>query len=98
MKLIHLTDLHLGPVGEELWGLDPYARADAMLSDIADRHADAALCVITGDLADKGDPCAYAWLRDRLAAFPLEGHAVLTSPESIENLRAVTFDGTVTTP
>lgn len=33
-----------------------------------------------------------------LAAFPLQGHAVLTSPEPLENLRAVTFDGTTSTP
>lgn len=33
-----------------------------------------------------------------LAAFPLEGHAVLTSPEPIENLRTVTFDGIASTP
>ena len=29
MKLIHLTDLHLVPPGETLWGLDPFARLDA---------------------------------------------------------------------
>lgn len=33
-----------------------------------------------------------------LAAFPIEGHAVFTSPEPLENLRAVAFDGTVRTP
>lgn len=35
MKLIHLTDLHLMPPGELLWGLDPFARLDAALNDIA---------------------------------------------------------------
>ena len=41
MKLIHITDLHLMPPGELLWGLDPFARLDAALTDIAAHHADA---------------------------------------------------------
>ena len=63
MKLIHLTDLHLMPPGELLWGLDPFARFDAALVDIAAHHADADLCVITGDLTEKGDVAAYELLR-----------------------------------
>mgnify|MGYP000635708581 CR=1 FL=1 len=41
-------------------------------------------------LADSGDLV--------LAAFPIEGHAVLTSPEPLEDLRTVTFDGITSTP
>lgn len=71
MKLLHLTDLHLPAPGETLWGLDPYARADALLNDMAEAHPDALLCVISGDLADKGAPGAYDWLARRLAEFPI---------------------------
>ena len=77
MKLIHLTDLHLMPPGEMLWGLDPFARFDAALTDIAAHHADADLCVITGDLTEKGDVAAYQMLKERLARFPLETHLLL---------------------
>ena len=77
MKLIHLTDLHLMPPGETLWGLDPFARFDAALTDIAAHHADADLCVITGDLTEKGDVAAYEMLKERLARFPLEAHLLL---------------------
>lgn len=76
MKLIHLTDLHLMPPGERLWGLDPLARLDAALNDIAAHHADADLCAITGDLTEKGDVSAYELLKDRLSRFPLETHLI----------------------
>ncbi|MEM9139418.1 MAG: phosphodiesterase [Pseudomonadota bacterium] len=72
MKIIHLTDLHLPAPGSDLWGLDPFARAASALDDIARHHADADLCVISGDLANHGDPGAYAWLGGKIAAFPLE--------------------------
>jgi 3',5'-cyclic AMP phosphodiesterase CpdA len=77
MKLIHLTDLHLMPPGQMLWGLDPSARLDAALDDIARHHADAGLCAITGDLTEKGDAAAYALLKQRLARFPLPTRLML---------------------
>lgn len=72
MKIIHLTDLHLPNPGEMLWGLDPYMRLNSALADIETLHADAELCVISGDLADHGAPEAYEWLAERLADFPIE--------------------------
>ena len=85
MKLIHLTDLHLMPPGQTLWGLDPFARLDAALTDIAAHHADADLCVITGDLAEKGDVAANEMLRDRLKRFPLETHLLLGNHDDRAN-------------
>ena len=76
MKIVHITDFHLPAPGEDLWGLDAHDRLDRCLTDIARWHGDAAFCVMTGDLTDKGDPAAYAWLRDRLDDFPLK--SVLT--------------------
>ncbi len=71
MKIIHVTDLHLTAPGELAWGLDPCGRAGQVLDDIARLHGDADFCVISGDLANDGDPRAYAWLAERLAGFPL---------------------------
>lgn len=71
MKLIHMSDLHLVPPGERLWGLDPLDRFTAALRDIARNQRDADLCVITGDLADRGEPEAYAALRAALENFPV---------------------------
>jgi len=71
MKAIHITDLHLVAPGEQLWEIDTAARVDACLEDISRWHSDAAFCVISGDLTDKGQPEAYAWLKKRLELFPL---------------------------
>ena len=89
MKLIHLTDLHLVPPGQRLWGLDPAARLDAALDDIARHHGDADLCAITGDLTEKGDVAAYELLKQRLARFPVETHLMLGNHDDRANYRAV---------
>lgn len=59
MKLIHLTDTHLTAPGEALYGTFPAQRLRACVDSINREHSDAELCVITGDLAHKGDPAAY---------------------------------------
>jgi len=92
MKLIHITDLHLMPPGQTLWGLDPYQRLDAALDDIATHHADADLCAITGDLTERGDLEAYALLKERLARFPLETHLILGNHDDRANYLKVFGD------
>ena len=72
MKFVHVSDLHLVEPGAKAWGLDHAERVDRCLDDIVKWHGDAAFCVITGDLADRGEPAAYAWLRERLARFPIK--------------------------
>jgi len=62
-KLIHLTDCHLVPEGDLLFDSDPAGRLRSAVADINHRHADADLCVLTGDLAHAGDPAAYRLLR-----------------------------------
>jgi len=59
MKLIHLTDPHLTVPGHQLYGLDPLARFHAAIDNINAHHADAELCVITGDLAHDAKASAY---------------------------------------
>ncbi|MBB4388540.1 3',5'-cyclic AMP phosphodiesterase CpdA [Rhizobium leguminosarum] len=66
MKLIHLTDLHLVPPGAMLFGFDPADRLRETINRINRDHADAELCVVTGDLTDEGDAAAYDLLRDVL--------------------------------
>jgi 3',5'-cyclic AMP phosphodiesterase CpdA len=89
MKLIHLTDLHLVAPGERLWGLDPAARLDAALDDIARHHGDADLCAITGDLAERGEAAAYEFLKQRLARFPVATHLMLGNHDERVSYRAV---------
>lgn len=70
-KFIQITDFHLVPPGEKLFGLTPSERVSRCMEDIARWHADADFCVISGDLTNAGDASAYAWLAKKLAAFPL---------------------------
>ena len=56
MKFIHLTDIHLKAPGTMLCNADPVANLDRVLRDITQWHADAEFCVISGDLADEGEP------------------------------------------
>ena len=66
MKLIQLTDLHLVPSGERLYGIKPQQRLAAALANIELRHPDADLLVITGDLSNEGDRDSYELLRSML--------------------------------
>ena len=77
MKFIQFTDLHLVPRGEMLHGLDPCKRLEACIADINLNHADAELCVITGDLAQSGQLEAYRDLRDCLSRLELPFHLMV---------------------
>jgi Icc protein len=89
MKFIHITDLHLVPEGQTLWGLDPYERLEACLADIEKHHADANFVAITGDLSEKGDVGSYQRLKARLAHFPLPCHLILGNHDDRDNYLAV---------
>ncbi|MCP3476041.1 phosphodiesterase [Bradyrhizobium sp. CCGUVB1N3] len=71
MKIIQITDLHLVPTGDRLFDNDPGERLTACLADVAAHHADAELCVITGDLAHHAERNAYARLREALEVLPM---------------------------
>lgn len=88
MKLIHISDLHLVTPGKTLLSLDPLARLDACLADIARLHADAALVVVSGDLSETGAPDTYAALKERLARFPLPVRLLLGNHDDRRNFAA----------
>jgi 3',5'-cyclic-AMP phosphodiesterase len=92
LKIIHVSDLHLMKPGEKVWGIDPLARLDACLADIARHHGDAAFCVISGDLTDLGEIEAYQILKERLADFPLETHLLVGNHDIRANYFAVFHD------
>lgn len=91
MKIIQLTDPHLVKPGELLFDSDPLSRLDACIADVNAGHADADLCVVTGDLADRGEPEAYAALRDRLRRLPMPVRLLLGNHDDRAAFRA-TFD------
>jgi 3',5'-cyclic AMP phosphodiesterase CpdA len=77
LKLIVLSDLHLGPPGAAVNGLDTGERLAEAVAVINRDHADAAMVLVAGDLADRGEPEAYRHLRDRLAPLAIPVHLTL---------------------
>ena len=71
MKLIHLTDTHFVPQHQTLYGRDPSVALKRCLADINSNHADADLCVITGDLTHWGEPEAFDHLTDCLSTLSI---------------------------
>jgi 3',5'-cyclic AMP phosphodiesterase CpdA len=77
MKLLHITDLHIVPPGDTLYGLDPADRLDRVIAMINRDHGDAEICVFTGDLADRGDVASYARLYERLRSLAVPHRLLL---------------------
>jgi 3',5'-cyclic AMP phosphodiesterase CpdA len=65
-KFIQLTDVHLMPPGGALFDTDPEVRLRQALRDIRANQADAEWLIFSGDLTHRGEPEAYALLRDIL--------------------------------
>jgi len=66
MKIIQITDIHLTARGDTRFGVSQHERLAAAIRQVNERHADAAFCVLTGDLADRGEPGSYDDLRAEL--------------------------------
>ena len=77
MKIIQITDTHLVPSGTVVNGVDPEKQLRAVVADMLEKHADADLLVMTGDLCNDGEPEAYALLKDILAPVPFEVRLLL---------------------
>lgn len=71
MKVVHLSDLHVGP--GLVMGSNPVDHLRKVLTHVTRFHADASRIVITGDLVDKGDEPSYRVLLAVLEEFGLTG-------------------------
>ncbi|WP_260426618.1 phosphodiesterase [Burkholderia sp. Bp9142] len=89
MKIIHITDVHLVPPGQQLFESDPQERLHACLAHVATHHADANMCIMTGDLAHDGDEEAYVVLRDALRNFPVPVRLVVGNHDDRRKFRNV---------
>ncbi|TIV62299.1 MAG: phosphodiesterase, partial [Mesorhizobium sp.] len=67
MKIIQVTDVHLGRRREIRYGANLNERLDHCIDHINQRHSDASLCVFTGDLTDDGEADSYADLKAALS-------------------------------
>lgn len=88
MLIAQITDLHLGPPDQgdaSTTVADPIVNARATLEAVAGLVMRPDLVVLTGDLADKGEIEAYAWLDQELArhgipAYVIPGNHDLRTP------------------
>jgi 3',5'-cyclic-AMP phosphodiesterase len=97
MKFVVLSDLHLGPPGAAVNGLDPAQRLAAAVDAINRDHPDAAFVAIAGDLADLGEVAAYEVLRDTLAPLAMPCHITLGNHDREEAFLSV-FGATLSHP
>ena len=67
MKIIQVTDVHLGRRREMRYGANLNERLDRCIDHINRRHSDATLCIFTGDLTDDGEAESYADLKAALS-------------------------------
>ena len=88
MKFIHLTDPHLVPRPRRLYDIDVHDRLAAAVKSINENHADAEFCMVTGDLADKGEQDAYLELRGILDELACPWHPLVGNHDSREVARA----------
>ena len=73
MKLLHLSDLHLRSAPDALQNIRLRACIDRLLAE----HADADLCLITGDLAEEPTEPTYHILRNEISRLPFRTHLLL---------------------
>ena len=65
------------PRGTTLHKLNPCERLDACINNIIEHHSDAQLCVITGDITDRGDIRAYHDFREIIQRLPMPCHPLI---------------------
>ncbi len=87
-KFIHITDTHFVPPGDLLYGLNPLDRLALCVGDVNKHHPDAAFAILTGDLAHKGQPDAYAALKRELDKLVMPYHLLVGNHDDRDNFRA----------
>jgi len=66
-KIIWLSDLHLVNPGDSLYGRYPERQLQSAIDSINRYHADAAYCILSGDLVNEDDVNVYKRLSEILA-------------------------------
>ena len=92
MKFIHLTDPHLIEGDERLFGVDVKANLVAAVASINAKHADAELCVLTGDLTHWGQHAAFEDLRSIMNDLAMPWYPILGNHDDRDVFRQVFAD------
>lgn len=95
LKIIHVSDTHIAPVGQLVVGLDPQRRFRQVVHAINRDHSDAALCVITGDLTDGGEEEAYRALAEILGELKVPYRLMMGNHDNRANFLRIFPDAPV---
>lgn len=92
-KLIQLTDCHLYADSDaEYKGLRPRRTLEQVCRHIAERHPDAAVLLLTGDLSQDESVESYRWLKSRIGQFKAPAYAVPGNHDKLEHMLAAFND------
>lgn len=89
MTFIQITDPHFTPGDRLLYGTSPRDRLAAGVDLVNDRFGDAELVLVTGDLANRGEPGSYDTLKEILAPLAMPVHLMLGNHDDRALFRAV---------
>jgi 3',5'-cyclic-AMP phosphodiesterase len=92
MKFLVLSDTHVVPPGETAKSLDTGERLRRAIADINTHHADAAFCVLSGDLVDHGQREAYVYLREILTTLKVPWRLMIGNHDDRATFRQVFSD------
>lgn len=90
MKIIQITDLHIGDEGEDTHGVDVRQNFQHVLNTVRERRPDQ--IVLTGDLClDTGNPSVYQWVRSHLDFLGIP-YAVIGGNHDLSPMLAQSFN------
>ncbi len=89
LKLIQVTDVHFLPPGQDRHGIYPKDRFDSFVDQINEHHSDAALVVLTGDIADYGDIESYHSFMESIARLQVPAQLMIGNHDNRENFCTV---------
>lgn len=89
LKFVHLTDSHLVPAPQRVYGVDTRRALAAAIDDVNARHGDAAFAIITGDLAHRGEETAYRHLAELVERLAMPCHLLIGNHDSRDAFRRV---------
>jgi Icc protein len=87
MKFIHLSDIHFLAGSISNHEIDPSMRLDAAVNSICRHFSDAEFCMLTGDLADKGEAEAYRDVKAILDRLPFPWHPLMGNHDNRSQAR-----------
>jgi len=86
MKLLQITDTHITSENELIYSINTTKRLEYIVNHINKKHADADICMITGDLTDNGDTASCITLHDVLDKLKIPYRVTIGNHDNRKNI------------